>query len=84
MVATISKKLLAMRPQRVFFVGHYNGEEGIDDEIEKSELLAKQLSDYIMSTVTGLRLDSYGVGSLSSTHPDSGNMFQWVEIFIEN
>lgn len=83
-VATISRKLLAMRPERVFFVGHYSSDEGIDTEIDKSEQLARQLKDYVMSTVSGLRMDVYGVGPLSPTHPDAKSLEQWVEIFVEN
>ncbi len=83
-VATLSQKLLSMRPERIYFVGHYSSDEGIDEEMDKSELLARQLKDYVMSTVTGLRMDVYGVGPLSPTHPDAKSLNQWVEVFVEN
>jgi len=83
-VATLSQKLLAMRPQRIYFVGHYTSDEGLDVELEKSELLAEQLKNYVMSTVSGLRMDVHAVGPLSSTHPESNGLNQWVELFVEN
>lgn len=83
-IADISQKLLTMRPQRVYLVGHYISNEGIETEMGKSQKLAKQLSEYIMSTVTGLNLDPRGVGPLSSTHPEAKGVTQWVEIFVEN
>ena len=83
-VATLSQKLLAMRPQPIYFVGHYTSDEGLDIELEKSELLAEQLKNYVMSTVSGLRMDVHAVGPLSSTHPESNGLNQWVELFVEN
>lgn len=83
-VAALSQKLLSMRPERIFFVGHYSSDEGIDEEIEKSKLLAQQLRDYVGSTVSGLRMDVHGVGPLSPTHPKASSLKQWVEVFVEN
>jgi hypothetical protein len=83
-VASLSQKMLAMRPKKVFFVGHYTGDEGVDIELEKSTQLAEQLKGYVMSTVSGLNLVAYGVGPLSSTHPDGEGKTQWVEVFVEN
>lgn len=83
-VASLSQKFLSMRPERIFFVGHYSSDEGIETEIEKSEQLAQQLRDYVGSTVSGLRVDVHGVGPLSPSHPKASSLKQWVEVFVEN
>jgi outer membrane protein OmpA-like peptidoglycan-associated protein len=83
-VQELAQKLLQMRPERVNFVGHITSNESIDEELQLSKDLARQLMEYMLSLISGLRMEVYGVGSLSPTHPKAGNQSQWVEIYIEN